>query len=243
MGRLKKLPRGISSQPWPGWLGSWSYRGGGSGSRKWVRGVGRGDGGEGGREGGAEPGKTGGGALFACLRQASKQAKHRPVRRGAERGKTNFWGSGGVPGVTPVRGFFLRPSPCLLVPFWKRFFGVCALSGPARSSPRATTERHNPSNYLAGSKRGGPRPTYSPEAHLGGFAPQTKDRGERREEASPWASLWCCDLFLAGGLSLAHVTLARLWRRQAVAGRRGIEDYSVLCCFGRKRKQTHGRVE
>ena len=55
----------------------------------------------GGREG-AEPGKTGGGALFACLLAASKQTKHRPVRRGAEREKNDFWGVGGVPRrVTP----------------------------------------------------------------------------------------------------------------------------------------------
>ena len=180
--------------------------------------------------------------MLACLPLASKQSTA-PFEGGRSGKKNEFWGVGGVPGVTPVHGFFPRPSPFLLVPFWERFLGVCALSGPARSSSRATTERHNPSNFFAGSKRGGPRPTCSPEAQVGDFAPQAKARGERREEASPWASLWGCELFLAGGLLLAHVTLARLWRRQAVAGRRGIEDYSALCCFGRKRKQTHGRVE
>ena len=59
----------------------------------------------------------------------------------------------------------------------------------------------------------GHTPAYSPEALVGGSVLQTKERGERREEASPWASLWGCELFLAGGWLALRLRASRAGRR------------------------------
>ena len=79
--------------------------------------------------------------MLACLLAASKQTKHRPVRRGAERENKRFWGRrGGPPACNAVAFSFVLP-PFLLVPVWPLSLAFWRLLRPFFFSSPAVRRR------------------------------------------------------------------------------------------------------